>query len=109
LRLEVYRRFLAEARELAGAWHALPRDVAAWWRARDDSRLHRETDGTWRIEGPAAGRARAASLCVAAPSGTAVSGGEAPLALEWTSAPTARHDCESGARREGSALSKIFT
>jgi hypothetical protein len=95
LRLDVYRRFLADAREMPGAWHALPRDVAAWWRARDDSRLHRGTDGSWRIEGPAAGIARAASLCVAASSGTAVSSDEAPLALEWTSAPTGWPDCNS--------------
>lgn len=34
-RIEIYRRFLFEAREMEGGWQALPRDVATWWRERD--------------------------------------------------------------------------
>jgi hypothetical protein len=34
--LEIYREFLYEVRERGGFWHALPRDVARWWRARLD-------------------------------------------------------------------------
>jgi peptidoglycan/xylan/chitin deacetylase (PgdA/CDA1 family) len=34
-RIDIYRRFLLEARELAGMWRALPKEVASWWRVRD--------------------------------------------------------------------------
>jgi len=34
-RIEVYRRFLIDAREMEDRWHALPRDVATWWRELD--------------------------------------------------------------------------
>lgn len=38
------------------AWHALPCEVAAWWRHRDASTIR--SDGhAWRVDGPAAGRA----------------------------------------------------
>jgi peptidoglycan/xylan/chitin deacetylase (PgdA/CDA1 family) len=33
-RLALYEQLLAHLSGLAGAWHALPRDVAAWWRCR---------------------------------------------------------------------------
>jgi hypothetical protein len=53
-RLGLYEQLLAYLRERLDendGWHALPRDVAAWWRARRD--LHIETVGgmAW-IEGP---------------------------------------------------------
>lgn len=38
------------------AWHALPRDVAAWWRRRAASTIERAADG-WTVTGPAAGEA----------------------------------------------------
>jgi peptidoglycan/xylan/chitin deacetylase (PgdA/CDA1 family) len=57
-RIEVYRRFLTEAREMEGGWQALPRDVATWWRERDV--LMRNP----AIE--ASGRARTVVLCTEA-------------------------------------------
>jgi hypothetical protein len=38
------------------AWHALPRDVAAWWRRRAQS-VPELADGAWVVSGPAAGEA----------------------------------------------------
>jgi hypothetical protein len=38
-------------------WHALPREVAQWWRHRDASGLRPDGHG-WRIEGPASDRGR---------------------------------------------------
>ena len=40
------------SRKTTPFWRALPRDVAAWWRQRADSRI-RGNGGDWRIEGPA--------------------------------------------------------
>ena len=39
-----------------GAWHALPREVAAWWRRRAQS-VPQLADGVWSVSGPAAGEA----------------------------------------------------
>jgi hypothetical protein len=61
-RIDIYRRFLARAREMADLWHALPRDVAAWWRLRDESELTRDATGCWQVCGPAAERGRAACI-----------------------------------------------
>jgi hypothetical protein len=61
-RIDAYRRLLEKARETAGMWHALPQTVAAWWRERDQSFLRHDSGATWRIDGPAASRARAAIL-----------------------------------------------
>ena len=36
------------------AWHALPREVAAWWRRRAQS-VPVLADGVWVVRGPAAG------------------------------------------------------
>jgi hypothetical protein len=43
-------------------WHALPRDVAAWWRRRASSTIRADGDG-WIIDGPASedGRVRFAT------------------------------------------------
>lgn len=38
------------------AWHALPREVAAWWRRRAQS-VPELADGAWVVSGPAAGEA----------------------------------------------------
>ncbi len=62
-RLDLYREFLEYAREKSGGWHALPREAAAWWRQREQSSLEKQPDGTWRVVGPAAGRATPATLC----------------------------------------------
>ncbi len=55
-RLRLYEEFLAHMRRKPAVWHALPRDVARWWRQRNASRLHRE-NGIPAVEGPAANRA----------------------------------------------------
>jgi hypothetical protein len=35
-------------------WHALPRDVASWWRRRGESSLHLDVDSDrWHVSGPA--------------------------------------------------------
>jgi hypothetical protein len=51
--VDAYRRFLRTYRDDATVWHALPRDVSAWWRRRMASRLEREGDA-WRVVGPGA-------------------------------------------------------
>src|SRR4051794_27583712 len=38
-RLAAYEQLLAFLRGLSGSWHALPRDVAAWWRDRRELRI----------------------------------------------------------------------
>jgi hypothetical protein len=53
-RLDCYERLLARFAGDESMWHALPRDVSAWWRRRAASRPVRR-DGTWAIDGPAAG------------------------------------------------------
>ena len=56
-----YRQLLDAFSGDGSAWHALPKEVAAWWRRRTASSL-RETSEGWRIAGPAAveGRVRLA-------------------------------------------------
>ncbi len=61
-RLDAYRRLLERVREMIGVWHALPQEVAAWWRDRDESAVHRSQMNSWTIEGPAAERGRVATL-----------------------------------------------
>ncbi len=61
-RLDAYRQFLQHARELSGMWHALPKDVASWWRQRDRSTVRDEGGPGRRIDGPASDRASAATL-----------------------------------------------
>lgn len=53
-RLDAYRRFLITTRQLGGCWHALPKEVAAWWKARELSAPVTAPDGRWIIRGPAA-------------------------------------------------------
>lgn len=52
-----YRSLLRRFRDDETAWHALPREVATWWRQRACSVLRQDGDG-WRIEGPAAASGR---------------------------------------------------
>jgi hypothetical protein len=47
-----YRQLLDEFAGDDTVWHALPREVAAWWRNRAVSSI-RDADGGWQIEGPA--------------------------------------------------------
>ncbi|TMJ94025.1 MAG: hypothetical protein E6G67_10695 [Actinobacteria bacterium] len=56
-RLDVYRRFLGSLAADRTVWHALPREVSAWWRRRAASRIERYGDG-WRVVGPASSEAR---------------------------------------------------
>lgn len=58
-RLDVYRQFLQYLRQQTDLWHALPRDVAAWWRRRDQSTIACNGDG---IDGPAAERGRVVAI-----------------------------------------------
>jgi hypothetical protein len=54
---DAYRRFIEAFAGDETAWGALPREVAGWWRRRAVSSLE-QTDGSWRVVGPAAGEAR---------------------------------------------------
>jgi hypothetical protein len=54
---EGYRLLLQTFHDDPTVWHALPREVAAWWRQRADSDIRRAGDG-WRIEGPASAHGR---------------------------------------------------
>jgi peptidoglycan/xylan/chitin deacetylase (PgdA/CDA1 family) len=58
-RLRLYEEFLEYLAAQSGGWHALPRDVAQWWRTRAGLALVQE-DGSVRIDGPAAERASVA-------------------------------------------------
>lgn len=58
----IYEELLAYLRKICDdnhVWHALPRDVDSWWRARGKMQLV-EQNGAWRIEGPESHRARLA-------------------------------------------------
>ena len=55
---------LAQLRADGGVWTPLPRDVAAWWRARSKMELVYD-DGEWRVEGPGSERARVAYASLA--------------------------------------------
>lgn len=52
-RLALYDELLAFLTAQDGAWHALPRDVARWWRTRSGLRCEGQEDGV-RIVGPGA-------------------------------------------------------
>jgi len=52
-----YRQLLDAFAGDDSVWHALPRDVAAWWRKRAASTL-RENNGSWGIDGPASADGR---------------------------------------------------
>ncbi len=54
---QAYRELLRRYADDPTAWHALPRDVASWWRERSASQIVRDADG-WRVHGPAARRGR---------------------------------------------------
>ncbi len=56
-RLALYERFLATQASDTSAWHALPREVADWWRRRSTSSLQRSGDD-WTVIGAAAADGR---------------------------------------------------
>lgn len=55
--LEAYRKLLRAFHGDDSVWHALPAEVAAWWRQRNASTPCREGN-KWRIDGPAAANGR---------------------------------------------------
>ena len=55
-RMGLYEELLRFLGGLEGGWHALPRDVAAWWRVRDGLRIEGEGAAA-RVAGPGAERA----------------------------------------------------
>ncbi len=60
-RLDVYREFLEHLAGLSDVWHALPLDVAVWWRQRDSLEIAASGESPQLI-GPMAERARLFSL-----------------------------------------------
>ncbi len=50
-RLELYDRFLAFLAAQQGGWHALPRDVANWWRQREALTVVPDADGRPQVAG----------------------------------------------------------
>jgi peptidoglycan/xylan/chitin deacetylase (PgdA/CDA1 family) len=58
-RLRLYEEFLEYLAGQTGGWHALPRDVAQWWRLRAEMRLVQDGADV-RVEGPEADRASVA-------------------------------------------------
>jgi peptidoglycan/xylan/chitin deacetylase (PgdA/CDA1 family) len=56
-RLALYERFLAAQATDTSAWHALPREVADWWRRRASSSLQ-QSGGQWVVTGAAAADGR---------------------------------------------------
>lgn len=53
-RLDVYRSFLAEVQARGNYWHALPKEIARWWRLRDASDVDSDGYANPRVVGPAA-------------------------------------------------------
>jgi hypothetical protein len=74
-----YRSLLESFHGDPTVWHALPREVATWWRQRACSAV-RGADGNWHIEGPASasGRIGLAYADGPAASATAAGGGAIP-------------------------------
>jgi hypothetical protein len=54
---EGYERLLDTFQADESAWHALAKDVAAWWQQRAESTVRSDGEG-WVVEGPAASRGR---------------------------------------------------
>ncbi len=52
--IEYYEELLRYLRKKDHYWHALPRDVAGWWRRRDNSEIRFGKNGEPYIKGPAA-------------------------------------------------------
>ena len=56
---EALLNYLSELHAAGQTWHALPREVAAWWRERAQMELVPKGEA-WQVEGPGKGRARVA-------------------------------------------------
>ncbi len=50
----IYKEFLEELKTDNTFWHALPREVARWWRSRSNCKL-KKIDGSWQISPPLKG------------------------------------------------------
>ena len=59
--IDIYRQFLEHLAAQSGCWHALPHQVASWWRDRDKLSIVGEGNMT-AVSGPMARRARIFSL-----------------------------------------------
>jgi hypothetical protein len=55
--VDSYQELLQAFAKDRSVWWALPREVSAWWRQRGASQL-KPTPTGWKIDGPAAKRAR---------------------------------------------------
>ena len=51
--IEIYEQLLRYVTGKGSYWHALPGEVARWWRRRDASELQFDSNGDPYIEGPA--------------------------------------------------------
>lgn len=60
-RLQQYEDFLGRMKERARMWHALPKEVARWWRRRDMFTLEIR-DGPSVVSGPDSNRAEVVRL-----------------------------------------------
>lgn len=61
-RLDAYDRFLDRYAADETVWHALPREVSAWWRRRAASTIEELEDGSLEIAGPAGSEAQIVRL-----------------------------------------------
>lgn len=69
-----YETFLETTAQDGTAWHALPQEVASWWRRRDASTLRRRDDG-WEIVGDAEADGRVVAVDRSPPFRSAVPSG----------------------------------
>ena len=63
-RIDFYRQFLLEVREIGKFWHALPKEVVRWWNAREQSSVKVTRAGTQLVTGPVESRGRAVHVAV---------------------------------------------
>jgi peptidoglycan/xylan/chitin deacetylase (PgdA/CDA1 family) len=64
--LQIYRDFLLHVKAREEFWHALPRDVTAWWRRREDSSIAPDQHGAPAVAGAAQDEGRLAEVSTAA-------------------------------------------
>ena len=72
-----YRQLLDAFAGDGSVWHALPKEVAAWWRRRAASVL-RPADGDWIVDGPAAVDGRVRFTRADSPGAAGATGGGGP-------------------------------
>jgi peptidoglycan/xylan/chitin deacetylase (PgdA/CDA1 family) len=61
-RLDLYGEFLRFLQTQVGGWHALPRDVAHWWKRRESIECRWEANGDAHLVGPDAAVVASASV-----------------------------------------------